>query len=58
MEVYDVGFLMGVSLVEARIILGGDKVSGSVLSGGSFEYDCYGKLEVLRPEEGDPLGVS
>ena len=58
MEVYDVGFLIGVSVVAVRIILGGDKGAGSVLSDGSFEDNLVGKIESAGPGEGDPLGKS
>ena len=51
-----VGFL--VVAVVVRIILGGDEVAGSVLSGGSFEDAFGGNLEGVRPGEGVPLGVS
>ena len=53
-----VGFLKGVSVVAVRIRLGGDKGSGSVLSGGSFEGDSDGNLESVGPGEVDPLVVS
>ena len=57
MEGYDVGFLIGVSVVAVRSILGDDKGEGSVLTGGSFEGDSYGDLEVVGPVEGDILNV-
>ena len=58
MEGYAVVFLIGVAIVAVRIILGGDKVAGSVLSIGYFEFACGGNLDGVRPGEGDPLGVS
>ena len=39
-------------------VLGGDKVEGSVLLGGSFEDSCDGKLEGASPGEGDSMGVA
>ena len=47
MEGYAVDLLVAVVVV--RSILGGDKVAGSVLSGGYSEDACDGNLEVVRP---------
>ena len=46
MKGYSVGFLIGVAVVLVRIILGGYKVSGKVLSVGSFDDSCYETLRV------------
>ena len=56
-KVYSIRFLISVAVVVVRSALGGDKGEGLVLSCGYFEYSCYGKLEVVRPVEGDPLVV-
>ena len=56
-EESDLGLLKSVSVVVDRSILGGDEGSGSVLSGRSFDGNCDGILEGVRPGEGDPLGV-
>ena len=57
MERYYVVLLIVIAEVVGRIILGGDKRAGSVLSGGSFECVCDVKLEGESPGEGNPLGV-
>ena len=49
MEGYSVRFLIGVAIVAVRSILGGDKVSGSVLSDVYLEYDSDVNLEGVRP---------
>ena len=49
MEGHSVGFLIVVSVVVVRNILGGDEVAGSVLSGGSLEDTCVGNIECVRP---------
>ena len=56
-EVYAVLFLICVAAVSVRIICGGDEVSGSVLSGGSFEGDSGVNIECVGPGEFDPLVV-
>ena len=58
MEGHSVGFLIVVSVVVVRSMLGGDEGSGSVLSGGPFEGNSDGNLEGVGPEEADPLSVS
>ena len=45
MEGYAVGFLIGVSILSFRRILGSYKGVGLVLSGGSFEGTWVGNLE-------------
>ena len=57
MERYSVGLLIGVSVVVVISIIGGEKVSGSVLSSGFFEDAYYENLEGVSPREDDPLGV-
>ena len=48
MEGYAVGFLIGVSILSFRRILGSYKGVGLVLSGGSFEDTSDGNLEGVR----------
>ena len=55
---WDVGILKCVSEAEDRSKLGGDKGSGQVLFGGSFEGDNDGNFEYAGPREGCPLGIS
>ena len=57
MEVNVIGFLKLVSVVAVRNIFGGEKGSGSVVSGVSFEGDSDVKLDGVWPIEGDTLGV-
>ena len=57
MEIYAVGFLVGVAGVVVRGILGGDEGAGYILSVRSFEGDSDGKLDCEGPRDGDPQGV-
>ena len=58
MKGYSIGFLVGVAVVRVIIIFRDEKVSGSVLSGVSFEGSIDNNLEDVCPVEGDTLGVS
>ena len=58
MEEFCLCFLQVVAIVVDRIILGGDKGAGSVLSGGSFEGSIDGNLEGVGHGEVYTLGVS
>ena len=58
MEGYSTGFLIGVAIVAARLLIGDEKGLGSILSGGSFEDFCDGNLESVRHVDGNPMGLS
>ena len=49
MEGYDVGFLIGVAAVLVIIIFGGEEITGSVLSGVSFDDAFDIKIEGVMP---------
>ena len=58
MEVFAVWFWIGVAVVAVRIIIGGDDVSGSRLSGVSFEDDSDDNIWSVGPGDGDAQDIT